>query len=54
MAAAIEKETPATATAVRSTSQDLARIVDRFARPASWAKNVLFTSVRVASKFLGF
>jgi hypothetical protein len=54
MAVAIEKETPATATAVRSTSQDLARIVDRFARPASWGKTALLTGVRIVSKWFGF
>jgi 2-keto-4-pentenoate hydratase len=54
MAAAIEHETPATAAAVRSTSQSAARIADRFARPASWIKGALLTGARVAGKWFGF
>jgi hypothetical protein len=54
MAAAIEKETPATATAVRSASQSAARIADRFAHPVGWAKRVLLGGVRIAGKWFGF
>lgn len=54
MAAAIQKETPETATAVRKTSQDLAVIVNRFAQPTSWIKGVLMTATRVAGKWFGF
>lgn len=54
MAVAIEKETPATATAVRSTSQSAARIADHFAHPASWVKGLLLTGARAAGKWFGF
>jgi len=54
MANAVEKETPATAVAVRSTSQSLATIVDHFAQPASWIKNVLLTAARAGGKWFGF
>jgi hypothetical protein len=54
MAQAVEKETPATAAAVRSTSQSVARIADHFAHPASWVKTVLMTAARAAGKWFGF
>lgn len=54
MAAAIEKETPATATALRSTSQSAARIADHFAHPVSWVKGVMLTAARAAGKWIGF
>jgi hypothetical protein len=54
MAVAIEKETPATATAVRSTSQSAARIADHFAHPVGWLKGVLLTGARAAGKWFGF
>ena len=54
MATAIEKETPATATAVRSTSQSAARIADHFAHPVSWVKGVLLTGARAAGRWFGF
>jgi hypothetical protein len=54
MAVAIEKETPATAAALRSTSQSAAHIADHFAHPVSWIKGVLFTGARVAGKWFGF
>jgi len=54
MAAAIEKETPATAAAVKGTSQSVAAIAANFARPASWVKGVLLTAARVAGKWFGF
>jgi len=54
MAAAIEKETPATAAAVRSTSQSVATIAGNYARPTGWVKGVLFTAARVAGKWFGF
>jgi hypothetical protein len=54
MAAAIEKETPATATAVRSTSQSVATIAGHFARPASWIKGVLLAGARAAGRWFGF
>ena len=54
MAVAIGQETPATATAVRSTSQSIATIADHFARPASWIKGVLLTSARAVGKWFGF
>jgi hypothetical protein len=54
MAVAIEKETPATATAVRSTSQSAARIADHFAHPVSWIKGVMLTAARAAGKWIGF
>jgi methyl-accepting chemotaxis protein len=54
MAQAVEKETPATAAAVRSTSQSAARIADHFAHPVSWIKGVLMTGARMAGKWFGF
>jgi ElaB/YqjD/DUF883 family membrane-anchored ribosome-binding protein len=54
MARAVEKETPATAEAVRSASQSAARIADHFAHPASWIKGVLLTAARAAGKWFGF
>jgi hypothetical protein len=54
MARAIEKETPATAAAMRSTSRSAARIADHFAHPVSWIKGVLMTGARVAGKWFGF
>lgn len=54
MAQTIEKETPATAAAVRSTSESAARIADHFAHPVSWIKGVLMTGVRAAGKWFGF
>lgn len=54
MAQAVEKETPATAAAVRSTSQSAARIADHFAHPVSWIKSILLTAVGAAGKWVGF
>jgi len=54
MAQAVEKETPATAAAMRSTSQSAARIADHFAHPVSWIKGVLLTAVGAAGKWIGF
>jgi methyl-accepting chemotaxis protein len=54
MALAVEKETPATAAAVRSTSQSAARIADHFAHPVSWVKSILLTAVGAAGKWVGF
>ena len=54
MAKAVEKETPATAVAIRSTSQNMAVIVERFARPASLTKTILLTAARAAGKWFGF
>jgi hypothetical protein len=54
MAVALEKETPATAAAVRSTSQDMAVIVHRITKPVSWLKGVAGTALSWAGKFFGF
>jgi ABC-type transporter Mla subunit MlaD len=54
MAQAVEKETPATAAAVRSTSESAARLADHFAHPVSWIKGVLLTGARAAGKWFGF
>jgi methyl-accepting chemotaxis protein len=54
MAQAVEKETPATAAAVRSTSQSAARIADHFAHPVSWIKGALLVAARAAGKWFGF
>jgi hypothetical protein len=54
MAQAVEKETPATVAAVRSTSQSAARIADHFAHPVSWIRSVLMSAASVAGKWIGF
>ena len=54
MAQAVEKETPAIASSVRSTSERAARIADHFAHPVSWIKGVLMTGARAAGKWFGF
>ena len=54
MAQAVEKETPATAAAVRSTSQSAARIADHFAHPVSWLKGLLLTAANAAVKWIPF
>jgi ElaB/YqjD/DUF883 family membrane-anchored ribosome-binding protein len=54
MARAVEEETPATAAAVRSTSQSAARIADHFAHPVSWIKGLLMTGARAAGHWFGF
>ncbi len=54
MFAAVEKETPETAVAVRQTSQNVSKIVDRFARPTSWVKGVAFTAARAVGRWFGF
>jgi methyl-accepting chemotaxis protein len=54
VALTVEKEAPATAAAVRSTSQSAASIADHFARPVSWIKGVLMTAAQVAGRWFGF
>jgi hypothetical protein len=54
MALAVEKETPETVAAVRSTSQSAARIADHFAHPVSWIKGLLMTAAQVAGRWFGF
>jgi len=54
MAQAVEKETPATAAAVRSTSQSAARIADHFAHPVNWVKSMLTTAAQSAIRWFAF
>ena len=53
MADSIQEVTPETAKAVQSTSRDMAILVNRFTRPAHWAKTVIFTVLRSAGMWFG-
>jgi methyl-accepting chemotaxis protein len=54
MANSIAEATPATAKAVQSTSQDLAKVVKKFSQPVSWMKSMAGTAATVIGKFLSF
>jgi methyl-accepting chemotaxis protein len=54
MADTVEKATPETAAAVKSTSKNLSVIVDRFAKPTTWIKGVATTAASIIGKFFGF